>query len=105
MVVYNIVMQNNPLFIPLKTEYFDAFKNGSKKIEYRKYGNRWNEKTCIPGQSVVLSCGYGKQKRIDGIIRDIKIVNINDCSARDLFIKIYGFSFCFVIEIGIDIRN
>ena len=55
-----------PLFIPLKTEYFQAFKDGSKTDELRAYGARWNEKTCAAGRPVTLSKGYGKHERMTG---------------------------------------
>lgn len=59
---------DNPLFIPLKTEYYEAFKWGTKTVEYRRYGPRWNKKTCYVGRAVVLSKGYGKQDRVHGTI-------------------------------------
>lgn len=57
-----------PLFIPLRSEYFDAFARGEKNTEYRKHGQRWNAKTCAVGRRVVLSRGYGKQRRLTGTI-------------------------------------
>lgn len=57
-----------PLFIPLKTQYFDAFLDGSKTVEYRRYGARWNERTCEVGRRVVISKGYGKQSRREGVV-------------------------------------
>lgn len=57
-----------PLFIPLKAEYFDAFENGTKNTEYRLRGPRWNAETCAIGREVILSRGYGKQRRLCGII-------------------------------------
>ena len=56
------------LFIPLKTEYYEAFCDGSKTVECRKYGKGWNEKTCTIGKKVVISKGYGKQNRKSGVI-------------------------------------
>lgn len=50
--------KQKPLFVPLKTEYFDQFARGEKTTEYRLYGPRWNEGTCTPGRSVTLSHGY-----------------------------------------------
>jgi hypothetical protein len=55
-----------PLFIPLKAEFFNAFADGSKTVEYRPYGPRWNERTCPIGRPVVLSYGYGKHRRLTG---------------------------------------
>ena len=60
------------LFIPLKTEYFDAFADGSKTEELRIYGPRWNENTCKVGRSVTLSKGYGKHARMNGNIWKFK---------------------------------
>lgn len=47
-----------PLFVPLKTEWFRAFENGTKTTEYRLYGPRWNERTIFTGRPVTLSHGY-----------------------------------------------
>lgn len=57
-----------PLFIPLKTAYFEAFAKGEKTTEYRPYGPRWNERTCPVGRKVTLSHGYGKARRLTGTI-------------------------------------
>ena len=60
------------LFIPLKTEFFEAFKSGEKTEELRRDGPRWNEKTCLIGREVVLSKGYGKHERLKGRIWKFK---------------------------------
>ena len=57
-----------PLFIPLKSEFYDAFLDGSKTVEYRRYGRGWNEITRGLGRLVVLSKGYGIQHRCTGVI-------------------------------------
>src|SRR5690554_5605178 len=61
-----------PLFVPLKTEYFEQFKSGEKRDELRLYGKRWNEETCTPGRQVILSKGYGKHERLKGVIWKFK---------------------------------
>ena len=53
-----------PLFIALRREHFEAFRNGTKRTEYRAYGPRWNERTCMYGRKVTLSLGYGKSQRL-----------------------------------------
>ena len=63
-----------PLFIPLYTEFYEQFENGTKTIEYRNYGPRWNEKTCLIGRPVVISKGYGKKNRLKGIVTNFKHV-------------------------------
>ena len=60
------------LFVPLKSEYFDAFADGTKRDELRRYGPRWNERTCPIGRPVVLSRGYGKRDRLTGRIWQFK---------------------------------
>lgn len=67
-------MTTKPLFIPLKREFFEAFASGKKTIEYRKLGPRWNEKTCRPGRAVVLSLGYGKARRLRGVVTWIEVI-------------------------------
>lgn len=63
----------SPLFIPLKREYFEAFERGEKIEEFRPYGHRWNEHTCPVGRQVVLSLGYGKQRRLFGRVVGFRI--------------------------------
>jgi len=57
-----------PLFICLKAAFFDAFENGTKTTEYRRRSARWNATTCAIGRRVILSRGYGKGKRLTGVI-------------------------------------
>lgn len=61
-----------PLFLPLKTEYYEAFKNGNKPEELRLYGARYNEKVCTIGREIIISKGYGKQNRMKGVISSFK---------------------------------
>lgn len=61
---YDARMSTKPLFIPLKTRYFRAFQAGTKTIEYRRAGPRWNETTCAVGRPVVLSHGGNSGARL-----------------------------------------
>ena len=47
-----------PLFIPLKKEYFEQYKDGSKHYELRKPEKQFQLKYLWPGRAVTLSCGY-----------------------------------------------
>lgn len=60
------------LFVPLKRQFFEAFERGEKSVEYRIYGPRWNELTCQIGRMVTLSLGYGKRRRLRGVITDFR---------------------------------
>lgn len=66
-----------PLFIPLKAVYFDAFESGEKKHEYRIYGQRWNERACQLGRPVLLSRGYGKHRRLSGMIASFQRLSLS----------------------------
>lgn len=66
-------MSDKPLFIPLKREYFEAFKRGDKTREYRPHGKRWNVSTCRIGRRVTLSLGYGKAHRLHGVVSDLTV--------------------------------
>lgn len=57
-----------PLFIPLKREWFLAFERGEKAEEFRPDVPRWSERVARIGRPVVLSFGYGKQRRLTGVI-------------------------------------
>ena len=62
---------HRPLFIPLKTEYFRQFESGSKHVEYRRFGARWNERNCAQGRAVTLSHGYSGA-RISGVVTSFR---------------------------------
>ncbi|XPV77964.1 MAG: hypothetical protein ACNI27_08595 [Desulfovibrio sp.] len=95
-------MSEKPLFLPLKTKYYEAFKSGEKTEELRKYGGRWTEKTCFVGRKVTLSKGYGKQNRLKGVIVSFETKHgtkfgmfdrfaINDCfKTLDITMAIIG---------------
>ena len=61
-----------PLFIPLKREYFEAFRAATKTDEFRPHGAWWNSRTCWVGRPVVLSLGYGKAHRLTGTITSFR---------------------------------
>lgn len=63
-----IPLEMPALFIPLKSEFFEAFADGSKTTEFRQYGPRWNERSCPIGRRVTLSKGYGIRHRMTGLI-------------------------------------
>lgn len=77
-----------PLFIPLKSEFYDAFADGSKTTEFRPLGPRWNKRTCPVGREVVLSRGYGKAHRMQGTVEDFYVSDI--IPRTDLWRSIYG---------------
>lgn len=71
-------MSEKPVFIPLKTEWYNAFEAGTKQHELRKYGPRWNTEACRVGREVVISCGYGKHRRMRGVINEFTRCNASE---------------------------
>lgn len=91
-----------PLFIPLKREYFDQFAAGAKVEEFRPEGPRWNARTCAVGRPVVLSLGYGKTKRLTGVVtgyRSSKEPTMTD-AWRDCYGDRGGLAACIRIQVG-----
>ena len=84
--------KQKPLFIPLMSQYYEAFLDGSKDTEYRLYGPFWNERNCQVGRAVTLSKGYGKKHRLSGIVSSFERVTIKQVP-RDIekaLDEIYG---------------
>lgn len=96
------MMTEKPLFIPLKSEYYWAFVNRIKDIEYRRHNKTWRAKNCRVGRRVVLSCGYGKQNRVEGVIRSFNVVHGSQISGVE---KVYGTTDIELAAIGIDLTD
>lgn len=71
-------MSEKPLFIPLRREWFEKIASGEKGTEYRAYGTRWNERSCRIGREVVVSCGYGKSRRLRKVVASFKALDWRD---------------------------
>lgn len=91
----------NPLFIPLRKEFFEAFEKGEKTVEYRPFGARWNDRTCTVGRPVVLSNGYGKRRRLAG--RITKFTTSTAASKTKSWEACYGPGECQVACIHIEV--
>jgi hypothetical protein len=90
-----------PLFIPLKREFFEAFKRGTKTEEYRLEGPRWNARTCFVGRHVVLSLGYGKSNRLQGVVTGYRacIEPTSTPAWRDCYGDRPGMAACIQIQV------
>jgi hypothetical protein len=58
-----------PLFVPLRAEFFRAFADGTKTVEWRKFGPRFNERTLFVGRRVTLSNGYSGERLFGRIVQ------------------------------------
>ena len=90
-----------PLFIPLKREYFEAFRTGDKTEEFRPEGARWNARTCYVGRPVVLSLGYGTAHRMTGVVTGFRTsVEPTEMPAwRDCYGGRAGLAACIAIKV------
>lgn len=81
-----------PLFVPLKTDPYNAFKQGFKTHEIRLNGIRWNRNTCSVGRPVILSKGYGKHDRLYGVITSVDVFPAGElpCYEYADFVDCYG---------------
>ncbi len=96
-----------PLFIPLRGEFWDAFADGVKKDELRRYGPRWNESVCRIGRPVVLSRGYGRRHRLNGRIRAFKKQHGSTFGStyKASIERIYGTLDLYIACIGIELEQ
>lgn len=62
-----------PLFIPLNARFFEEFRIGVKRYEWRQYQRGWTERACFPGREAVLANGYG-WPRLLGVVRDFTVL-------------------------------
>lgn len=94
-------MNDKPLFIPLRTEWFRRFEDGSKRTEYRAYGPRWNERTCRVGRAATISHGYSG-KRLHGHVN--RFAKVERAFAPDAAKAIYP-NADYIAAIGLSIEE
>jgi hypothetical protein len=84
-----------PLFIALRREHFEAFRDGRKRHEWRRYSKRWSEQSCPIGRRVTLSLGYSGA-RLFGLVIGFQRRRAQTAAQAELFGE--G-TVCAVIEI------
>lgn len=87
-------MIGRPLFIPLRTVWFDAYASGGKFEEWRRPGPRWNATVCMIGRPVLLSRGYSGA-RLRAVIDATRLAWPEDPAV----IELYGETLCFVMAL------
>ena len=83
------------LHLPLKREYFDAIKAGTKKFEYRLYNGYWKKR--IKGKvfdGIVLTVGYPKRgdkdHRIERPWRGFDVIQITHPQFDDKEVTVFA---------------
>lgn len=100
-----IRLEEKPIFIPLKMQKFNEFKNGTRKYELR-VGEKWGIVNCPIGRKIILSKGYRNHERLNALVTGHKSVSIDDLSFKERcdILNIYG-GVNTVYEIGIEVEN
>lgn len=98
-----MTMSTKPIFLPLKRQYFEAFERGEKSEEFRLLGPRWNPESITVGRAVVLSLGYGKQRRLRGVVRSVRIEDWPETLPG--WVECYGRGICSALCIGIQLEG
>jgi len=92
-------MNEKALFIPLKTEWYEAFESGVKRAELRIYGM-----PCRIGRAVTLSKGYGTKNRIHGHVSNFEKVHGSELQPDDhvALIKVFGTDDVWIARISVE---
>jgi hypothetical protein len=91
-------MNDRPLFVPLRREWFNAFARGEKTVEWRREGPKWNRGTCRVGRRVVLSLGYQGRRRLFGTVISVELQAASGAAA-----KLFGDgTLCILIGVALD---
>lgn len=92
-----------PLFCPVTKFYFEEYFHGRKTVEYRLYGPRWNEQTCVPGRRIIVSEGYSG-RRLSGWIGGFRFSQVGLVPGMaELYPKVSTDKrvICIMLELGI----
>lgn len=74
-------------FVPLQKRCFNDFERG-KTYELRCMERGWTKKNIRKGRHVTISCGYSKDRRIEGKIGRVVVGSLNDIFRAIYFKKI-----------------
>ncbi len=84
------------LILPLKREYFELIKNGSKQFEYRLFNDYWRKR--IEGKNydrIVLTLGYPRKddsdRRIVRVYKKPEVITIQHPHFGNEPVKVYSF--------------
>lgn len=56
------------IFIPLKKQFYEAFRDGSKVWELRGNQGQFNYSRIIPGRKAILAWGYGYPRLVAHVV-------------------------------------
>lgn len=86
---------NGTLYLPLKYEYFDQIKAGTKKVEYRLYNDYWQKRLVDRCHVwIILTRGYPKKtdeaSRLKKRWKGFKIQTITHKNFGDKPVKVFA---------------
>lgn len=74
------------IFVPLRSKHWIDFRDRRKSIEWRAWGARWNDRTIIPGSTIILAKGYTRD-RLHGVV--VRVQRVSRPLAPDGTLAIY----------------
>ena len=74
------------IFVPLRSKHWNDFRDRRKSIEWRAWGTRWNDRTIIPGSTIILAKGYTRD-RLRGVV--VRVQRVSRSLAPDAALAIY----------------
>ena len=80
------VTPGKPIFVALRSEHWNDFRDRRKSIEWRAWGARWNDRTIIPGMPIILAKGYTRD-RLHGVV--VRVQRVSRPLAPDAALAIY----------------
>lgn len=69
---------NERLFLPLSKEPYRDFASNGKRVEVRKYGRNFTERTVFSGRRIELRLGYSGGERLRGNIGEVVIGSLEE---------------------------
>lgn len=76
-------VKTQPLFVPLRRQYWIAFRDGRKRTEYRLYRGQWTTQSVWQGRKVILSLGYSGD-RLFGVVTRVRTLRARDVPGIEL---------------------
>jgi hypothetical protein len=61
------------MFVPLARVWWERYADGTKRVEWRAYGPRWNRQVAFPGRAVTLSLGYSGPRLAATVVRTRRV--------------------------------
>ena len=67
------------MLIVVRKVWFEELRGGAKRVEYRRYGRRFNERVCYIGRPVAFAYRYDRvSPRLTGVVTSFATVPVSE---------------------------